>query len=258
MKLFVFSDCHGFYTELKNALDAAGFEKGNPDHLLIGLGDYIDRGMENRLVIEYLESVPNKVLIKGNHEDLAIDLLNRKFPYNHDYHNGTFNTICELGGALCGNNFKTCCTVAESKLRPFINSMVNYYETKNYIFVHSWIPLNVLDDLPMYYIKGRVFEKMDNWREAREEDWKSARWGNPYELAKKGLLPDKVLIFGHWNVSWPRHHWAWSDEAPPEFGEGADFSIYYGDGFIGIDGCVSYSKKINILVIEGENIYDQN
>ena len=154
MKLFVFSDCHGFYTELKNALDAAGFEKGNPDHLLIGCGDYFDRGKENGLVMQYLESIPNKVLLRGNHEDLSIDLLNRRFPYGYDYSNGTFETVCELGGADYGNDFETCCKVAELKLRPFIDSTVNYFESERYIFVHSFVPLNCLDDMPKHYTRS--------------------------------------------------------------------------------------------------------
>jgi len=59
-------------------------------------------------------------------------------------------------------------------------------------------------------------------------------------------------VFGHWHTSWPRHHWAWSDEAKPEVGEGADFSPYYGNGFIGIDACTAYSGKVNVLVLEDE------
>lgn len=254
MKLFVFSDCHGFFKELKEALDTAGFESGNPDHLLVGLGDYIDRGKENGLVLHYLESVPNKVLVRGNHEDLAIDLLDRRFPYTIDCHNGTFDTICELGGAKYGNDFETCCKVAELRLRPFIDSMVNYFESKHYIMVHSFIPLKRLDDIHKHFVKGYVYEKMDNWREAHEKDWAAARWENPYEFARKGLLPSKTLIFGHWHTSFPRAKY----EGKPEWGKSADFSTYYGDGYIGIDGCVSYSKKINVLIIEGEDIYDQN
>ena len=36
----------------------------------------------------------------------------------------------------------------------------------------------------------------------------------------------------------------------PEWGEGADFSPYYGDRYIGIDACCAYSGKINVLVLE--------
>ena len=33
MKYFVISDVHGFYNEMKNALDEAGFEPNNENHI---------------------------------------------------------------------------------------------------------------------------------------------------------------------------------------------------------------------------------
>ena len=53
-KIFVVSDIHGHCTELKNALEKAGFISGDETHLLIACGDYFDRGSESRLVLEYL------------------------------------------------------------------------------------------------------------------------------------------------------------------------------------------------------------
>ena len=88
-KLFCISDVHGFYDEMIKALNDAGFEPDNPDHLLIGLGDYIDRGRQPMQVVRYLHNLPNKVLIKGNHEDLFEECCLRGFPYNHDVSNGT-------------------------------------------------------------------------------------------------------------------------------------------------------------------------
>ena len=107
---------------------------------------------------------------------------------------------------------------------------------ENYIFVHSFIPLN-LDDA--------TFDP--NWREAPYIAWdENARWGNPFLLSEQGLLPDKTLVFGHWHTSWARSYF----DDLPEWGEGADFSPYYGDGYIGIDACCAYSGKINVLVLE--------
>lgn len=257
MKLFVVSDIHGFYTEFRKALDEAGFDPANSEHMLIVCGDTTDRGPNPSGVISYLSQLmrDNKcIVIKGNHESLMLECCERGYPYSHDYSNGTFETICELGGADKGRSFDECCIVTECRFKAFVNKMVNYYETKNYIFVHSFIPLKVLDDMPMHYTRGRVYEKMENWREAHNSDWEAARWGNPFQLAMDGFLPDKCLVFGHWHTSWPRHHWAWSDEAEPEWGKCADFSPYYGKGFIGIDACTAYSGKVNVLILEDELI----
>jgi predicted phosphodiesterase len=42
-KIFVVSDIHGHCTLLQKALERAGFDDANEDHLLICCGDYFDR-----------------------------------------------------------------------------------------------------------------------------------------------------------------------------------------------------------------------
>lgn len=69
-KLFVVSDIHGHYTEFAEAIDASGFERENPAHLLIFCGDLFDRGNENMQVMRFFEGIENRVMIRGNHEDV--------------------------------------------------------------------------------------------------------------------------------------------------------------------------------------------
>ena len=40
-KIFVVSDVHGHYTLLKEALEKAGFQNENKNHLLVCCGDYL-------------------------------------------------------------------------------------------------------------------------------------------------------------------------------------------------------------------------
>ncbi len=236
MKLFVCSDVHGFFDEFKRALDEAGFEPNNPEQLLIVCGDCMDRGGQPVEVMRYLMKLKNKVLIKGNHESLILECIEREYPGFHDYSNGTYNTICELGGAGEGRPFDECCLIAEQRIKPFIRQMVDYYETKNYIFVHSFIPT------------------IEDWRYAHASQWESARWGNPFQLAKQGLLPDKTLVFGHWHCS---AGWA-EKEGLSEFGEDAKFDVFYGDGYISIDACTAHSHKVNVIVLEDDLMEDDN
>ena len=247
-KLYCISDIHGFYTEMRKALDEAGFDPNNEDHWLIVCGDVFDRGDQPAEVMRYLRNLPRKVLIKGNHESLVEECGARGDACSHDYSNGTYGTICELGGAGEGRSFDECCIIAEQRVKPFFNMFVDYFETKNHIFVHSFVPLKCDDNLPMYYIRNRKFKVDPDWRNAHHSAWEQARWGNPYELAEQGLLPDKTLVFGHFHTSWPRHKY----EGQPEWGEGADFNTYYGDGYIALDGCTAYSGKVNVLVLEDE------
>lgn len=242
-KLFVISDIHSYYDEMKNALDDAGFDQENENHWLIVCGDLWDRGSQPVEVMTYLQSLPRKVLVKGNHETLLQDLCDRGYPGSHDYSNGTFDTVCEFGNAGLGNSFDECCLVAYQRTKNIIDSMVNYFETKNYIFVHSFVPLKNLDGLPMYYTKNRKFAIDPEWRYAHASDWEAARWGNPFDLAKQGFLPDKTLVFGHWHTYGQR----------PEDYIGEDlFDPIYGDGYIGIDATTALSGKVNVLVLEDE------
>lgn len=44
-------------------------------------------------------------------------------------------------------------------------------------------------------------------------------------------------------------------EGKPEWGEGADFSpFYYEDKLIRIDACTAYTGKVNVLVLEDDEI----
>lgn len=68
-KVHHIGDIHGCYTALRQYLDDNGGIKD--DEMYIFVGDYIDRGVENAEVIEFLLSVyqkPNVFLIEGNHE----------------------------------------------------------------------------------------------------------------------------------------------------------------------------------------------
>lgn len=40
-KFFVVSDVHGFYDEMIEALNKAGFDKNNKDHVFISCGDLL-------------------------------------------------------------------------------------------------------------------------------------------------------------------------------------------------------------------------
>ena len=129
--------------------------------------------------------------------------------------------------------------------------LVNYFETQNYIFVHSWIPTNVVynDASKMWHIRGKEHTYNPDWRNANDVEWEEAMWGNPFELAEQKLnQTGKTIIFGHWHAS---TGWA-KAEGCSEFGDDAKFEPYYGDGFVAIDACTAHSGKCNIVVIEDE------
>ena len=245
---FVCSDIHSAYTPWMDALKQAGFNQNKYSHKIILCGDLFDRMDESQQVYKFAKEMIDEhklIYIKGNHEQLLVDCCNRGWAMSHDLHNGTAKTIFDLG---YGTDFKDMCAYTLKKIDPLLNVMVNYFETKNYIFVHSWIPLIKQDNLPAHYTRNRKFEFDPNWRNAGRKEWHDAMWGNPFDMVEMGLVPEKTIVFGHWHCStgWARA------EGNSEFGEDAKFDPYYGDGFIAIDACTAHSGKVNVIVIEDE------
>lgn len=227
-RMIVCSDIHGFYDELMKALDEVNFD--SEKDLFISLGDNIDRGSKSQEVIDFILSLPNKVLVKGNHCTLFEDLCKRCYPLDHDIHNGTVDTILSL--APEAQKWDEACRIAMGKMKPLLDQMVDYFETEHYVFCHGYIPYN----------------KHRDWRNATPSEWEDARWLNGMEMAMDGYTIDKCIIVGHFHTSWGH---ALQDKTFDEWGKDADFSpFYYEDKLIAIDGCTAYSGRVNILVIE--------
>jgi serine/threonine protein phosphatase 1 len=245
-KFFVVSDVHSFYTPLIESLNTAGFDKNNEDHWLISCGDLFDRGDESTEVLDFIQSLPRKILIKGNHEYLFEEMCKRKIAYSHDIHNGTVKTVRDLCGNKLPlecylwpayNNFDKDCLKAKKLTKEYFRSLVPYFETEKYIFVHSTLPVWTKNSSTL----------VENWRNADAYLWEQATWGNPFVFFQEvGAVDGKTVVFGHWHTSWARCEY----DNGAEFGDNVDFSIYKGDGYIGIDSCTAYSGKVNVLVIE--------
>ncbi len=249
MKLFCCSDIHSYYEPLIEALNAAGFDPNNEDHYLLVCGDCFDRGPDSGLLLHYLMSLDRKILVKGNHDLLLDECCKREFPYRHDISNGTKRTIDDIGGAGEGYPFDTCCQRTWNKTAAYRNLLVNYFETENYIFVHSWIPTKIHyeGDGKPWYINGKAHSYNEDWRDATEMEWEEAMWGNPFEMGEQGLnKTGKTIVFGHWHCS---RGWA-KAEGRSEFDVDAKFEPYVGDDFIAIDTCTAYTKRVNVLVLE--------
>ena len=257
MKYFVSADIHGCFDEWQTALQEKGFDINNPEHKIIVCGDLFDRGRQPKQIIDFILSNKDKfILIRGNHEDLAIELVKNfdkwmtpNILYTHHLKNGTVETILNLVGM---NIVEAYNNIEECKKRivetPFFNriipSMKNYFETDNYIFVHGWIPCDALG----YGGKVNTFIYKQDWRELSDFDWDYARWYNGMEAARQGVIePNKTIICGHWHCSYGH---AKIEGVGSEFDIDADFSPYKAKGIIAIDACTAFSKKINCIVVE--------
>lgn len=259
MKYFCVSDIHGYFDQLIDALNKAGFDRENPEHTLVSCGDHFDRGPQPEEVMDYLMSLPRKVLLRGNHEDLLVNCCKRGFAFNSDRLNGTVATIDDLATEFIkrfpNNDYNPTNTKYQFALQiaePFLTELRDYYETECHVFVHAWIPVLESSDVPIRRKQDiHVFGHPD-WRNASKEDWDRARWLNPFMMAKRRLYADKTIVCGHWHCSLG---WA-NSEGRSEFGNDACFDIYDGEHFIAIDACTAYTGTVNVLVIEDSPIED--
>ena len=249
-KIFVVSDIHGHCTELKNALEKAGFISGDETHLLIACGDYFDRGSESRLVLEYLNGIPNKILMKGNHEDMLALLLSVGHMGSGAFSNGMDCTIRDFFGddAIGGLdpryeeayflNLKGKENVL-SELYSFMDNMYDYFETEHYIFTHGWLPTVKTED-GFCYIKN-------DFRHEQSGLWERARFAEWYRRYSQGaMLKGKTIVCGHRTS---RFGCLFDDTR-----DITDYSPFYAEGLIAIDTSTSESKQVNVLVIEDEEI----
>ena len=255
MKYYITADVHGFYTEFHKALDEAGYFNDSDPHKLIILGDIFDRGQEAVKMQEFILQLMEQdavILIRGNHEDLFEEMvtIDEGLPVRHHVSNGTYGTALQLTGfdpTMAQIRHWDFAEAARETpyYRQIIPATVDYYETAHYVFVHGWIPsIRERDGGYSYY---------SDWRETGPEGWRHARWYNGMDAAQS-CMEEKTILCGHWHCSYGHSKY---EGRGSEFGPDADFSPYYGPGIIALDGCTAHSGKVNVIVIEDDDLRDQ-
>lgn len=287
---FVCSDIHGYYNEWMSSLNDAGFDKDNKDHILVVLGDIFDRGRKPWEIYQFIVSLPEErvVLVKGNHEYLLLELVRRKYPFDNDYYNGTYQTLMDLLGfdpekeryewiqnnrhlykddfilyedsyaLLRKNNERLYDNDKLNEIIDWINSSRwrNYFELGKYIFVHSFIPLKGINDIYRVGYKG---EYSQHWREEKEPKmWEMATWGCPYQYYLWGCFDEeikkgKTIVCGHWHTSDFYNKLLYASEPSKQLKMKKSNPIFKSDkypGLIAIDACTAFTKEVNVLIIK--------
>ena len=252
MRYYVTADVHGFFTQTAAALERAGYFADTEPHKLVILGDLFDRGKEAKEMQSFVLDLMDRnevILIRGNHEDLFVEMVttDHGLAYDHHVRNGTFDTALQLTGydpvlARLRNYDFADAAKGTPLYQKIIPSMLDCYESPKYVFVHGWIPC----------IRERngSFRFVAEWRTADQQEWMKARWYNGMAAAAQGVTEEgKTILCGHWHTSFGH---SCLEGKGPEFGAGADFSPYYGSGIIALDACTGYSGAVNCVVLEDE------
>ena len=288
-KYFVISDMHSFYDEMIRSLDKKGFDINNQDHILVVCGDMFDRGHQPLEVYNFLRGLPKerRILIRGNHETLLRDLVERGHAEWHDESNGTYATLFYLVDldrekirddyykqAFLGDNFdplheETLRKEYEEKLNSVFHTdiikeilawvasdeWVNYWETNKYIFCHAWIPLNQQIDWNLSrktgYVEVEAEFYRDDWRNATQTEWEDAMWFCPWKKAKEKLnQTGKTIVCGHWHTSDFYNHLTKQRKGKYEC------PIFNSKRYklIGLDACTVISQHVNVLVLDEDEL----
>ena len=260
-KLFVISDVHGHYQEMINALERAGYDEDNENHLLISCGDEFDRGEQALAVYLYLKRLSDEgkaVVLKGNHSLFLIDYLNGKTisPFNY-LHNGTGETLADfLHQTKPFETWTVLHNIAEPTYGDFAEwithakKLINgeypnlyewletrpyYYETKNYIFTH-----------------GAIDGECENWKDPQKNvfgkyfGWDACMWDDGSFFGSEIKNTDKTVVIGHFGTEHLRRMYDIKSEDP--------YSILTRDDgrIIAIDTTTKLTKRVNVLVIEDD------
>ena len=152
-KFFAIGDIHGNLLHLEQLLEKIKPALNQEKDTLVFLGDYIDRGPASKgvvdLILQLRKDLPHVVCLKGNHEDMLLDWVLNGKNYDLYLYNGGGATITSYSQ---DNEFK----LPQEHL-DFFTSLLLYYETENYIFVHAGIrggiPLEEQDPHDLIWIR---------------------------------------------------------------------------------------------------------
>lgn len=251
MRYYITADVHGFYSNMKLALQNSGYYEDPEPHKLVILGDLFDRGKEamemQKFILQHLEE-DAVILVRGNHEDLFEDFAttDEGRALSHHRSNGTYDTALQLTGIDPETARRRRIQFASKArsipyYREILPQMVNYYETANHVFVHGWIPC---------VKEGDHYSYISDWRNASDEMWRRARWINGMDAAQSGCIEErKTILCGHWHASYGHCRY---ENRGSEFGHDAIFDPYYGQGIIALDACTAYSGRVNVIILEDE------
>lgn len=243
---FCVADVHSFYTEMQRALSEQGYDKDNPSHIFVSLGDLFDRGPESKECLEFVNSIPRerKILIRGNHEILMHQMVfGGNWPRGIDKHNGTWKTACDLTGVDTAEVMEKM--RKNGAFWKYYRDTEYYRIVGDYILTHAWVPCKYIG-----YNGGVKAIPIEDWDTVDDYEWDNRfTWMNGMELWKEGVrIEGKTVICGHWNTSW-----GWKNirhKCVDLYDGDAIHESLIDEGIVALDACTIVSHKVNCFVFE--------
>src|SRR5690625_2261121 len=132
-KVIAIGDIHGCARTLDALLNKL---EAWPDHLLVFVRDYIDRGPRSREVVSRLITLQGErecVFLRGNHEEMLLNAIDK----------GEISLWIYNGGGATLQSYlltRDSLTAFPEEHLEFIRQTELYYQTENYFLVHAGAP----------------------------------------------------------------------------------------------------------------------
>ena len=195
MSIYAIGDIHGCVREL-TFLHEKIFTNDKfkiKDDLLIYLGDYIDRGLKSKQVIDQIIKLKNNKIktihLMGNHEEFMIDFLFNKINNIKKWLNfGVDQTIRSYGIEIVdfikdGFEDDIIDSLRNALLRKmdanhidFFKNLETKFSTEKYFFVHAGI---------------------DPKKKLIDQDKKDFLWSRSSEFFHEDFKAEKIIVHGH-------------------------------------------------------------
>ncbi len=142
-RVIAIGDLHGCSVAFTALIDAIDLQ---PHDTLVTLGDYVDRGIDSKGVLDRLidlQSRCNLVPILGNHDEMMLHARDGRSDFQFWLNCGGDSALDSYGST------SKLSLIPQSHFR-FLESCLSYYETETHVFVHAnykpEVPLTKLDD----------------------------------------------------------------------------------------------------------------
>lgn len=135
-RIIAFGDIHGCYKAAESAVLLA--EKENASAIF--LGDYVDRGPDSIRTLEILikakKDNPNWIFLRGNHDQMLLDLILGKQIPNKEFDVYSGRTSNEEASKVY-QKWNELYETGKEEFTKFLESTVFFHETNEWIFVHA-------------------------------------------------------------------------------------------------------------------------
>lgn len=156
-RLLAIGDIHGCREKLESLLRLVAPQE---DDCFVFIGDYIDRGPDSPGVVEYLIDFGRRrtaVFLLGNHEEMLL-----RFLAQRDM------TYLDIGGHVTLMQYMTSPFRGIPRHHlDFFNSLLPYYETEHFIFVHAGLrpplPLSEQTNEDLLTIRSEFHDSPYDW-----------------------------------------------------------------------------------------------